>query len=176
MSDEEDVGLDGGHGRSPGATGRLFPGATLLTWGGQPLSLEHYRARRNLVVLMLGAGPIATPAARLLKQLAAARAELEAEAGQIVAIAASTAARWHSTWPYAFPLAFDADATLHRRVAAVDSAGRPDVALYVTDRYREIFARLRPRDARWPASARDVVEWLTFVNIQCPECNPPEAR
>jgi hypothetical protein len=175
MSDETELGTDAGRGRSPGATGRLFPDAALVTPDGRPLSLERYRPRRNLVVLTLGAGQIAAPAARLLKQLAAAHAELEAEDGQIVAIAADTPARWHGPWPYAFPLAFDVDATLHRRVAAVDSAGRPDVALYITDRFREIFAVLRPRDARWPASARDVVEWLTFVNIQCPECNPPEA-
>ena len=176
MSDDTDVGTDAGRGRSPGATGRLFPDAVLATADGQPLSLERYRPRWNLVVLMLGAGPLAAPAARLLEQLAVARAEVEAEDGQIVVVAADMPARWHDPWPYAFPLAFDVDATLHRRVGAVDSAGRPDVALYVTDRFREIFAVLRPRDARWPASARDVIEWLTFVNIQCPECNPPEAR
>jgi hypothetical protein len=175
MSDETNEGLDAGHGRSPGATGRLFPDAALVTPDGQPFSLERYRPRRNLVVLMLGAGPMQAPAARLLKRLAVAQAEIEAEDGQIVVIAPDTPAQWHAGWPYAFPLTFDANTTLHRRVAAVDSTGRPDVALYISDQFREIFAVLRPRDARWPTSARDVVEWLTFINIQCPECNPPAA-
>ncbi|AHG93206.1 hypothetical protein J421_5671 (plasmid) [Gemmatirosa kalamazoonensis] len=175
MSDDEDAGLDAGHGRSPGATGRLFPDAKLVTPASGLFSLDRYRPLRNLVVLMLGSGPIVAPTARLLRQLAVAHVEIEAEDGQIVVIAANTPAQWRAGWPYAFPLAFDVGATLHRRMAAVDSAGRPDVALFITDRFREIFAVLRPRDARWPTSARDVIEWLTFINIQCPECNPPEA-
>jgi hypothetical protein len=174
VSDETDVGLDVGHGRSPGGTGRLFPDATLPTVDGHSLSLEHYRPRWDLVVLMLGRGPMPGPAARLLGPLAAVRAELEAEDAQIVVIAADTPERWSGAWPYPFPLAFDASAGLHQRVGAVDASGRADVALYITDRYREIFTVLRPGGARWPTSAQDVMGWLTFVNIQCPECNPPE--
>jgi peroxiredoxin len=174
VSEETDVGLDAGHGRSPGGTGRLFPDATLPMEGGGSLSLGRYRARSALVVLMLGPGALAEPAARLLGQLADARAELEAEGGQVLVIVADAPERWQGAWPHPFPLAFDASAGLHQRVAAVDAAGRPDVALYITDRFREVFAVLRPTSARWPASAHDVIEWLTFIGIQCPECNPPE--
>ena len=174
VSDETEFGLDAGRGRSPGATGRLFPAAPLTSLDGGSLALDGYRPRWDLVVLMLGADPIPSPVARLLGQLAGARAELEAEDGQVLAVVADSPSRWRGAWPYPFPLAFDADASLHRRVAAVDDGGRPDAALFVTDRYREVFVVLRPRDARWPTGAQDVLAWLTFVNIQCPECNPPE--
>jgi hypothetical protein len=60
-------------------------------------------------------------------------------------------------------------------VAAVAASGRPAATLYITDRFREIVAVLRPRSARWPTCAQDVLEWLTFVDVQCPECNPPGA-
>jgi hypothetical protein len=174
VSDETDVGLDVGHGRSPGGMGRLFPDATLPTVDGKSLSLDRFRPRWDLVVLMLGPGPLSGPAARLLGQLAEASAALASEDGRVVVIAADTPERWSGAWSYPFPLAFDASAGLHRRLGAVDAAGRPDAALYITDRFREIFIVLRPGSASWPTSARDVIEWLTFINIQCPECNPPE--
>jgi hypothetical protein len=173
--DETEVGLNAGRGRSPGGTGRLFPDGGLVTLDGRSLSLERYRSRWNLVILMLGAAPMTAPAEQLLGQLAGARAELEAEDGQVLAVLADVPTGWRGEWPYPFPLVFDADASLHRRVAAVDAGGQPDVALYITDRYREIFILLRPGDASWPTSARGVLEWLTFVSIQCPECNAPEA-
>ena len=46
----------------------------------------------------------------------------------------------------------------------------------LTDHYREIYGVMRPGEATWPATARDVIEWLVFANIQCPECNAPESE
>jgi hypothetical protein len=107
----------------------------------------------------------------LLDALAESRADVEAEDGKVLAVHAGGAAdRWR--WP--FPLLADRDGTLHRRVGAVDDADRPAPALYVTDHYREIYAALRPGEHGWPTTAGDVVKWLVFVNIQCPECNAPE--
>src|SRR5688500_2890749 len=113
--------------------GRLFPDATLPTVDGHSLSLGRYRPRWDLVVLMLGPGPLPGPATQLLGQLADARAALEAEDGQVLVIVADSPERWNGAWPYPFPLAFDASAGLHRRVAAVDASGRADVALYITE-------------------------------------------
>ena len=172
MTDSE-IGISAGRGSSPGATGRLFPDATLPLRGGGTLSLDSFRPRNDLVIVMLGGGAIVSPVRRLLDQLDAARREVSAEDGQIVAIAAADPREWREAWPYGIPLAFDAHGALHRRVAATDEAGAPAAAVYVTDRYREIYAVLRPAQARWPANAREVIEWLTFANIQCPECNAP---
>lgn len=174
MLGESEVGLDAGRGRSPGGTGRLFPDANLPTLDGTTLSLDSYRAERDLVVLMLGDGSKPGAASRLLAQLADLRAELEMEEGQVVAIVADVPSHWVGKWPYPFPLAFDADARLHHRVAAIGDADQPEVALYITDRYREIFAMFRLGDDDWPADGGKVIEWLTFINIQCPECTSPE--
>jgi hypothetical protein len=154
--------------------GRLFPDASLPTGDGHSLSLDSYRSRRALVIFMLGPGPVAAPVEQLLARLAEAHDAIAAEDGQVLVVIADAPARWYRAWRYPFPLAFDASAGLHRRVAAVDAAGRPEATLYNTDRCREIFAVLRPSSPRWPTSAQDVLEWLTFVAIQCPECNPPE--
>lgn len=174
MLHEGEVGLDAGHGSSPGGTGRLFPDATLPTLAGTSLSLDSYRAQRDLVVLMLGGGSLPPAASYLLAQLTDLRAELEMEESQVIAIVADVPSHWVGEWPYPFPLAFDADARLHHRVAAIGDADQPEVALYITDRYREIFAMLFLGEDDWPTDARSVIEWLTFINIQCPECTSPE--
>ncbi len=171
---QQDIGSPAAHGASPGGTGRLFPDATLPNLNGGTLSLDQFRPRNDLVLLMLGDGPMPEPAARLLTQLTAARADLAVEDGELVAIATGSPSAWRQAWPFDVPLLFDTDASLHRRVAAVDDDGRPQTVLYLTDRYREIFAVLRPDEERWPKSAHDIIAWLTFMNIQCPECNPPE--
>lgn len=170
----ETIGLDAGRGRGPGGSGRLFPDATLPTRDGERLSLERYRSRNPLVVLMLGAGDIPERGAALLATLAAARDEIAAEGGEVLAVIPGEPERTEREWRWPFPLLIDREGALHRRLGAIDEAGQSVMALFVTDRFREIYADLRPDEPGWPASARDVLEWLTFVEIQCPECNPPE--
>jgi len=98
---------------SAGGTGQLFPDATLSLADGGSLSIDSFRPRYDLVILMLGVG-------------------------------------------------------------AMDAQGQPATSFYVTDRYREIYATMRPEQPGWPARTDDVLQWLTFINIQCPECSPPE--
>ncbi|HJP58738.1 MAG TPA: redoxin domain-containing protein [Gemmatimonadaceae bacterium] len=172
---ESEVGLDAGHGQSPGGTGRLFPDATLPSMDGSMLRLDSYRRDWNLVILMLGDGGLDDRCAALLKELADLRAELEMEEARVIVIAAGAREEWVGEWPYPFSLAFDTDAQLHRQLAAINDSGRPEVLLCITDRYREIFAMARVGDEQWPARGMQVIEWLTFVNIQCPECSAPEA-
>jgi hypothetical protein len=97
------------------------------------------------------------------------------EEARVVAVSARAQGEWIGKWSYPFTLAFDIGARLHHQLAAVDRSGRPEVVLCITDRYREIFAMARVGDKEWPAAGPQVIEWLTFVNIQCPECSAPEA-
>jgi hypothetical protein len=102
---------------SAGGTGQLFPDATLSLADGGSLSIDSFRPRYDLVILMLGAGAIVPAAARLLDELARDRSAIEAEDGQVLVVVAA------------------------------------DPGRVATD---------------------DVLQWLTFINIQCPECSPPE--
>jgi Peroxiredoxin len=158
---------------SPGGTGQLFPDATLPTRDGGTIALESFRPKWDLVMVMLGADGVPPEIAQLLDALAAARADVESEDGKVLAVSASPTpvAEWH--WP--FPLLLDTDGRVHQRAGAVDAAGRPAPALFTTDHYREIYGAMRPGEATWPTTARAVIEWLLFANIQCPECNAPES-
>jgi peroxiredoxin len=157
---------------SPGGTGQLFPDATLPAADGSTVSLGDFKPGWDLVMVMLGADDGITPELeRLLDALAEGHAAVEAEDGKVLAV---HEARAPDGWRWPFPLLADRDGALHRRVGALDDSDRPAPALYVTDHYREIYAALRPGEHGWPESADDVVRWLVFVNIQCPECNAPE--
>jgi len=158
---------------SPGGTGKLFPDATLPTHDGGTITLDTFRPKWNLVMIMLGADGIPATIADLLDALAGSRADVESEDGKILAVAAS--ATLTADWRWPFPLLLDADGSVHQRAGAVDANGRPAPALFTTDHYREIYGVMRPGEPRWPTSAKDVIEWLVFANIQCPECNPPES-
>ena len=162
------MGLDAGHGRSPGGTGRLFPDATLPTQDGSSLSLDSYRVQRDLVVLMLGNGSLPPAASHLLAQLADLRAELEMAEGQVIAIVADVPSHWVGKWPYPFPLAFDADARLHHRVAAIDDRDQPRVALYITDRSSQSVTMWLLAEEHWPTDARAEQGWLTYCDGKGP--------
>ncbi len=158
---------------SPGGTGHLFPDATLPTRDGDRINLDSFRPKWDLVMVMLGATDVSPELARLLDALATSRADVEAEEGKVLAVSAGATPieRWR--WP--FPLLLDTDGHLHRRVGATDATGQPAPALFITDHYREIYGAMRPGERAWPANARDVIDWLVFANIQCPECNVPES-
>ena len=156
---------------SPGGTGQLFPDATLPTRDGGTITLDAFRPKWDLVMIMLGLNEVSPEVGRLLDALAAARTDIEAEDGKVLAVATGDPIM---SWRWPFPLLLDSDGRLHQRVGAVDDAGHPAPALFITDHYREIYGAMRPNEATWPATAKDVIEWLVFVNIQCPECNVPE--
>ena len=156
---------------SPGGTGELFPDATLPTADGGSLTLGDFRPKRNLVMLMLGVGPLGPEVTHLLDALAAGRREVEAEDGKVLAV--TVAPRAVADWRWPFPLLLDRDGALHGRVGAVDDAGQPAPALYVTDHFREIYGAMQPGERAWPTDASEVVQWLVFSNIQCPECGAP---
>jgi mycoredoxin-dependent peroxiredoxin len=148
---------------------RLIPDMELSTADGRPLRLSDYRGRRNLVLVLADSAE----ASKLLPRLAAVYDQIVAEDGELIAVlwarnenAASLA--------LPFPVLVETTGEFSRRFGAVDDKGGPAPALYITDRFGEIYAVFRKRDGQpFPAPA-EIISTLEFVNIQCPECAPPE--
>jgi len=154
--------------------GEMFPGVTLSVLDGSPVELERYRGRNNLVLIFAGDALGAGPTSALLEDLVARSAELAAEVTQVLVVVDSRAAVAPQGDPGPFPILVDSDAHLHRRVGATDAAGQPAPALFVTDRFREIYATYGSAEGSALPSAQEVMDWLGFINIQCPECGVPE--
>ena len=54
-----------------------------------------------------------------------------------------------------------------QRGSALQELGSP--AVYITDKFREVVHRFDSLP-----SAADILGWIEFTAMQCPECHPPE--
>ena len=153
--------------------GETFPGFTLPAIDGSLVPLESYRGRSNLVVVFaadtIGERPVTT----LLEELLSRIEELTAEAAQVLVIV-TPPRKATQRGPSGFPTLLDEGGHIHRAVGAADAVGRPAPAVFVTDRFREIFAAFLPGRGFGLPGVKEILEWLVFINIQCPECGVPE--
>ena len=154
--------------------GEPLPGFMLPAIDGSSVSLESYRGRTNLVVVFAGDKMDESPVAVLLEELVARREEFALEAAQVLVAVTSQPAAGPQRGRWTFPVLVDDGAHIHRNVGATDAAGRPAPAVFVTDRFREIFAAYLPGHGAALPGAKEILDWLVFINIQCPECGVPE--
>jgi peroxiredoxin len=148
--------------------GEIFPGFALPDIDGSSVSLESYRGRTNLVVVFAGDKMDESPVTVLLEELVARTEEFALEAAQVLIAVTS------QRGPWTFPVLVDDGAHIHRHVGATDAAGRPAPAVFVSDRFREIFAAYLSGHGSALPGAKEILDWLVFINIQCPECGVPE--
>ncbi len=161
-------------GCTSAGTGEMLPDIMSRTTGGDQISLGQYRARRNLVVVLSGGDEGDTVVSGLLAALAGSRTAIAKEDAEVLVVRPSSADKTLSDGAHPFVTIMDQDGQYHRCVGAIDPGGLPVPAVFVTDRYREIYHAFRPTDPGWPPDADDVESWLVFMNIQCPECGVPE--
>jgi peroxiredoxin len=154
--------------------GRRFPDLELTMASGCRIHLSDYRGRSNLV-------PIFTDdqraTAKLLSEMAGSYARFRGQEAEIIAIAESPkheCARIEEQLKLPFSVLSDEDGRIHHVVGASDLEGHAAAAAYVTDRYGEVFAVYRTRDGQHLPRAAEILDWLEFISIQCPECEPPE--
>lgn len=153
--------------------GEILPRFTLPALDGSAVVLESYRGRRNLAVVFAADVIGESPITALLRELRWRAEELTAETAQVLVIVTSPSiiAR---PGPKVFPTLLDAGGRIHRAVGATEAAGRAAPAVFVTDRFREIFAAYLPGRRSGLPGAQEILDWLVFINIQCPECGVPE--
>lgn len=99
------------------------------------------------------------------------------EEAEIIVVATSAqqeCARLQQRLGLPFPVLSDEDGRVHREAGASDEQGHAAAALYITDRFREIFAAYRTREGHSLPGPGEILNWLQFINSQCPECDPPE--
>jgi peroxiredoxin len=171
--------LAGGMANAPQARpakGQLIRDFTLTSTLGKQISLSDYRGRSNLVLVFGGDGD-SIPDLKILAEIAADHARFQDEQTQVVAImqcSQGKGARIKEQGNLPFPLLVDEDGRIHRSAGAADNDGHPAAAIYITDRFGEVFAAYRTADGQAMPDVHEIVTWLAFINSQCPECSPPE--
>src|SRR5437667_328651 len=124
--------------------GEVLPGFMLPAIDGSSVSLESYRGRTNLVVVFAGDKMDESLVAVLLEELVARREEFTLEAVQVLVAVTSRPAAVPKRGLWALPVLVDDGAHIHRNVGATDAVGRPAPAVFVTDRFPEIYAAYLP--------------------------------
>jgi len=169
----------GGAANAPEARptkGQLIREFTLPSTLGQHVSLSDYRGRSNVVLVFAGGGDGILDR-EVLTEIAADYVRFREEQTQVLAILQCSRGkadmiRRQANLP--FPVLVDEDGRIHRSAGAVDYQGHPVTATYVTDRFGEVFAVYRASEGQAMPSGGEIVEWLSFINSQCPECGVPE--
>ncbi len=141
--------------------GQLMRDFVLSSASGERVQLSEYRGKKNLVAVVAG-----RQLPHLLHDLADRQDALRDEQAQVLIVVFSSPAEVSSP----FTLLCDPDGVVHAHMGATTDAP----ALYITDRFGEVFAAFRTAEGDTLPSASEVLDWLGFVNRQCEECYPPE--
>jgi peroxiredoxin len=154
--------------------GRRFTDFELVSSEGERVMLSDHRGRRNLVLIF---ADNSEECRNLLSALAARYQEFRDQESEVLAIVhlstvQADEVKQRSALPY--PVLADVDGSIHQSVGAADAQGKDAAAVYVTDRFGEIFAIYRTVEGTRLPSDADILSWLEFINSQCPECEAPE--
>ncbi|HET8522807.1 MAG TPA: redoxin domain-containing protein [Thermomicrobiales bacterium] len=145
------------HGPATGKMLRPFAGQTT---DGQTIRSQSYRQRSNLV-LLFHHGRDCAPCQAMLADIGAHIDEIQDQATAVLAIGPDGEAR-------PFPMLTDPSGEIAKQ------QGLAAPAVVIVDRFGEIWAAWEGGADHHLPHADDVIEWLEFLEVQCPECEPPE--
>jgi peroxiredoxin len=153
--------------------GYLLRDFTLMSALGHPVQLSAYRGRSSLVLICADER---AETVQLLLDLASQYKQIQNEEAEVLVVTGSPAeaAEKQEQFNLPYPILADDNGRIHHELGAADSQGREFAAVYVTDRFGEVFGAYRTRDGQSLPRLADIVNLLEFIGIQCPECEPPE--
>jgi len=148
----------------------LLPQLIVRVAGRLLVAGSEYKGRRNLVLVL--AEEAGDP---LLGALARLGGELQQKEAQVIAVlppgeCTAEQLAWTAGAPVLAAEAVDED--VYARFGAIDTAGKRAWAVYVTDRWGEIFAFWRACSGDARPAAEEILSWLDHINHQCEECLP----
>jgi peroxiredoxin len=156
--------------------GHLLPDFTLPSTDSKQISPYDYRGHSNLIAIFAG-NLSQTPDQTILSELARHYFEIREQNAQVLLILACShekARSIHRRKKFPFAVVADEDIRAHRLAGALDAQDMPATALYVTDRFLEVFAAWRTALGDGLRSASEVISWLEYIESQCPECTQAE--
>jgi peroxiredoxin len=153
----------------PLSPGQLIPEFSLPASNAEIVRISDFRGRRSLVLVFAGTGD--RRCFDLLRELATYPSDIEYNEAKIVLILARAASDndvFEQTAAARFTLLLDEDGGVHRRFGAATNNGT-EAAVYITDRYGEIYAAYRTSDGTPLPDADSVLKSLAHLLAECPE-------
>jgi peroxiredoxin len=145
---------------------------------GTKIRISDFRGRKNIVLVFSGRESTGR-GQELIRALGARYGEIQEETAEIVLVVAGPideARRLESDAQLPFPILADEHNKLHRAIGAVEIGedhDEPVAAVCIADRYGDVYFAQLCSDAAC-SSAEDILDWLEFIEIQCPECGVSE--
>jgi len=156
------------------ATGDVIRDFQLFSAEGQPVLLSEYRGLSSMVLVFAGESDSAN---NLLCELGLHQPELAENETLVLAIVVGPQER-ASQLRHAFHVGFevlaDENGRVHHSLGTEDQAGHLFPAVFITDRFGEVFASYRTGEGESLPGAAEILSWVDFINRQCPECGPLE--
>ena len=160
--------MDAAKGKGPQygfERGDCLPDMEFVTIGGVLKRLSDFKGRKNLLVILTGNDGDSLPTA-----MATAALEINRHDGHVIVVLPDPSPE-AVRWP--FDVVADPDGAVRRRFSCVDS-GKPRLSVFITDRWGEVAFACQTGQGDLAPAANDVLDWLRFVDQQCPECFPSE--
>ena len=156
--------------------GHLMPDFTLSSSDGKQVSLYDYRSRANLALFFAGRAHDSAedPLLGALPKRYREITETDSEVIVIVAESVGRAEEFCRKMHFPFPVLSDPDMRVHNMVGASGAQAVAAAALYITDRFLEVFAAWRTGTGDRLPDISEVLSWLTYLDSQCPECTQVE--
>jgi hypothetical protein len=143
-----------------------------VTLDGERKRITDFKGRSNLVLILTD-----NLNERLLDGVAQSYPEVTLREAHVITVlecqpTEAAHARDSRHWP--FDVVVDPEGALHREFGSEDEFGAAGMTVCIADCWAEVFFICRTVDGDSAPGIEDVLEWLTVVNYQCPECFPPE--
>jgi len=155
--------------------GRILPDFALpVAFSGRQVQASDFRGRANLVVIVDDG---LSETANLISEADRQYGEIKNQETEVLLIIRPlqlTAATDQESLKQLPCALVDEDGCIHRRLGALDAQGHDSAAIYVTDRWGEVFGIYRKSGGQSVPDIAEILSWLEFINSQCPECDPPE--
>jgi peroxiredoxin len=161
--------------RTP-SRGHLMPDFTLPSTEGKQIGLYDYRGRSGLV-LFFAADADHPEEQRLIDNLGEHYAEIREQDSEVLIVVTCSREQVEEIKRQArllFPVLLDREAQVHKIVGALGHQSVPAPAVYVTDRFMEVFAAWLTGAGGTLPSISDVLSWLAYLDSVCPECTQVE--
>ena len=156
--------------------GHLMRDFTLSSSDAKQVSLYDYRGRSNLVLFFAGRAQHSAedPLLRALPERYREITDTDSEAVVVVAESVGQAEEFRRQMQFPFPVLSDPDMRVHNMVGASGAQAAPAAALYISDRFLEVFAVWRTGIGDRLPDISEVLSWLAYLDSQCPECTQIE--
>ncbi|MCL5669826.1 MAG: peroxiredoxin family protein [Acidobacteria bacterium] len=151
--------------------GEIVPDFALFSTTGTRVRVSDYRGKCNLVLIFCGTG-CCESVRSLVGELSGMYADFVAEEAELFAVvqgADREVEDFRRSCDPPFPVLADKEGHGHDFFGAPASEQDSFPVICVVDRYGEVWQVFRAVDSEASCAARDILDWVRYINLECPE-------